>query len=103
MNKLSKPWFVYLIECIDKSIYTGVTVNVAARYAKHLEGKGARYTKANPPQKILAVFSYPTQSLALKVEYAIKQLTPKEKRRLSAHKSIDLNNLKELINEKTTH
>lgn len=90
MNKISKPWFVYLIECVDKSIYTGATVDVAARFAKHAQGKGARYTKANPPQKILAVFSYPNQSLALKAEYKIKQLSPAEKRKLSILKEYTL-------------
>jgi len=40
-----KPWFLYLIECCDGSLYTGVTVNVNARYAAHSSGKGARYTR----------------------------------------------------------
>ena len=38
----SKPWYVYMIECHDGSIYTGVAVDVAARYARHASGKGAR-------------------------------------------------------------
>ena len=39
----AKFWYLYLIECLDGSIYTGITVDVAARYAAHLAGKGARY------------------------------------------------------------
>jgi len=77
------PWFLYLIECIDGSIYTGITVDVAARYAAHASGKGARYTRAHPPFRLLASFSYPDRSSASKAEYRIKQLKPADKRRLA--------------------
>jgi putative endonuclease len=36
------PWFVYLLECRDGSLYTGITTDVARRYAQHVAGKGAR-------------------------------------------------------------
>ena len=42
-------WFLYLIECLDGSIYTGIAIDVAARYIEHASGKGARYTRAHPP------------------------------------------------------
>jgi len=50
---------MYLIECRDGSIYTGIAVDVAARYAAHLNGKGARYTRSHPPRCLLAVLEYP--------------------------------------------
>ena len=78
------PWFLYLIECIDGSIYTGITVDVAARYAAHASGKGARYTRSHPPARLLASFCYPDRSSASKAEYRIKQLSPAEKRRFAA-------------------
>ncbi len=77
-------WFVYLIECSDGSLYTGIAVDVDARYAVHARGKGARYTRAHPPARLLARFEYPDRSAALKAEYAIKQLSPAAKRALCA-------------------
>ena len=54
-----KPWYLYLIECQDGSIYTGITLDVAARYAAHQNGTGARYTRSHPPKCLLAVIHYP--------------------------------------------
>lgn len=77
----SKPWFLYLIECQDGSIYTGITVDVAARYAAHENGTGARYTRSHPPKCLLTVVEYPSRSEASKAEYAVKKLTAAEKRK----------------------
>ncbi|MFA5913513.1 MAG: GIY-YIG nuclease family protein [Burkholderiales bacterium] len=73
-------WFVYLIECRDGSIYTGIAVDVAARYAAHLSGKGARYTRSHPPRRLLAAIEYADRSAASKAEYRIKQMSPRDKR-----------------------
>lgn len=75
-------WFVYLIECTDGSIYTGIAVDVAARYAAHAEGKGSRYMRAHPPARLLATFDYPDRSSATIAEFRIKQLSAREKREL---------------------
>ena len=77
-------WHVYLIECADGSVYTGIAVDVACRYAQHVTGKGARYTRSHPPSRLLARFGYPDRGAALRAEYAIKQLTPARKRALCA-------------------
>ena len=77
-----RPWFVYLLECRDGSLYTGIAVDVARRYAQHVSGRGARYTRANPPVKVAAIFPYPDRSTASRAEYAIKQLKPACKRAL---------------------
>ena len=73
-------WYLYLLECTDGSIYTGITVDVAARYAAHVTGKGARYTRSHPPARLLASVAYADRSAASKAEYAMKQLTAAEKR-----------------------
>jgi len=73
-------WFVYLLECRDGSIYTGIATDVDRRYAMHVAGKGARYTRSHPPQRLLARFEFPDRSSASRAEYAIKQLTPAQKR-----------------------
>ena len=76
-------WFVYLIECRGGSIYTGITTDVAARYATHVAGKGARYTRMHPPEKLLVAIECTDRSSALKAEYHIKRLNPSDKRRLA--------------------
>jgi putative endonuclease len=83
MGTSPKPWFLYLIECADRSIYTGIAVDVAARFAAHAAGKGARYTRAHPPVRLLASVAFPDRSAASREEYRVKQLTPAEKRRFA--------------------
>jgi putative endonuclease len=73
-------WFVYLVECSDGSIYTGIAVDVQARYAAHASGTGARYTRSHPPRRLLAVLEFADRSAASKAEYQIKQMSPQEKR-----------------------
>jgi len=79
----TKPWYLYLIECRDGSIYTGITVDVAARYVEHGNGTGAKYTRSHPPLRLLAVMEYPDRSTASKAELTIKKLKPSEKRTLA--------------------
>lgn len=83
-------WFLYMLECVDGSIYTGITTDVARRYATHLSGKGARYTRAHPPKKLLAVFAYPDRSTASCAEYAIKQLSAMAKKQFASTAIISL-------------
>jgi putative endonuclease len=73
-------WFVYLIECRGGSIYTGIAIDVAARYAAHVSGKGARYTRSHPPRRLLAAIECADRSAASKAEYQIKRLSPRDKR-----------------------
>lgn len=77
-------WFLYLLECEDGSLYTGITKDVAKRFADHQAGKGARYTRSHPPRAIVGFCSYPDRSEASKAEYALKQLRPEQKRQFFA-------------------
>ena len=81
-ERAAKRWYVYLILCRSNAIYTGIALDVAARYAQHLAGTGARYTRANPPLTLLATFSCPDRSVAARMEAAIKRLPAADKRRL---------------------
>jgi len=81
-ERAAKRWYVYLILCRSKAIYTGMALDVAARYAQHLAGAGARYTRANPPRRLLTKFVCPNQSVAGKLEAAIKRLSAAEKRKV---------------------
>ncbi|MFZ5561344.1 MAG: GIY-YIG nuclease family protein [Pseudomonadota bacterium] len=74
-------WFLYVLECRDGSLYTGITVDVETRFARHLAGRGARYTRARPPVRIVAVVAYPDRSSASKAEHAVKQLSLPQKQR----------------------
>ncbi len=78
----SRCWHVYLIECRDGSIYTGIAIDVESRYAAHAAGKGARYTRSHPPRRLLKAIPCADRSTALRIEYAIKRLTAPEKRAL---------------------
>lgn len=77
-------WYVYLIECRDGSVYTGIATDVARRYAEHAAGKGARYTRAHPPLRLLAQFEHRDRASASRAEHVIKQLSPARKRALCA-------------------
>ena len=70
----SKPWVLYLLECENTAYYAGITNNMEARFKAHVRGKGAKYTRANKPLRILATRAFPDKSAAAKAEWAIKQL-----------------------------
>ena len=76
----TKRWYVYLLECQDGSIYTGIAIDVAARFAAHRAGKGARYTRSHPPLRILASEAFEDQAAALRAEIRIKKLRASAKR-----------------------
>jgi putative endonuclease len=78
-------YFVYILECKDKSLYTGYTNNLEKRVNAHNESKtGARYTKTRRPVKLVYFEMLPSLSEALKREIKIKNLAKKEKLRLIA-------------------
>lgn len=77
-----QAWFVYVLECADGSLYTGISTDVARRFKQHCTGKGARYTRGRTPVRVLASFRFETQSLALRAEIRMKKLSPIQKRAL---------------------
>jgi putative endonuclease len=72
-------WYVYIVECSDGTLYTGITTDVNKRIETHNKGKGAKYTKTRLPVVLRASFDGFDKSTAAKEEYRIKQLTRKEK------------------------
>jgi putative endonuclease len=72
-------WFVYILLCVDKSLYTGTTNNVEARFALHLAGKGAKYTRSHKPVKIVYQEKLVSKSAALKREMEIKSWSKTKK------------------------
>ncbi|MCD7780087.1 MAG: GIY-YIG nuclease family protein [Candidatus Gastranaerophilales bacterium] len=74
-----KNYYVYLILTVNNKLYCGYTDNVEKRYKLHFEGKGAKFTKANKPLKLVYTKEFKTKQEAQKEEYRIKQLTRKQK------------------------
>jgi putative endonuclease len=72
-------WILYLLECNNGAYYAGITNDLPARFAVHSSGKGARYTRANPPVKIIASKPYADRSSASVAEAVLKNL-PRHKK-----------------------
>ncbi|KRG12831.1 GIY-YIG nuclease family protein [Lederbergia galactosidilytica] len=71
--------YFYVLECRDGSYYGGYTIDPERRLEQHNSGKGAKYTRARRPVKMIYSAEYEHKSAALRAEYAFKQLTRKEK------------------------
>jgi putative endonuclease len=78
-SKMEKKWFVYILECMDGSYYTGVTNNLELRMKAHSEGKGSKYVWKKGFKELLRARPCENKSQACKFEYEIKQLARKEK------------------------
>lgn len=74
--------YVYILECSDKTLYTGWTNNIDNRLKTHLSGKGAKYTRGRLPVKIVYCERLDNKSDALKREHRIKRLTREDKIKL---------------------
>lgn len=74
-----KQWAVYIVECADGTLYTGISNNVNKRVLTHNNGKGAKYTKTRLPVVLKWSKSSKNRSEASKEEYRIKKLTRKQK------------------------
>lgn len=72
-------WYVYILLCENKSLYTGITDNPKRRFQDHRKGKGGRYTRLYKPIKIVYLEKLPDKSSALKREIQIKGWTRKKK------------------------
>ena len=74
-------WFLYLVRTEDDKLYTGITTDVERRFHQHQSGKGAKALRGKGELKLAF---YGEHSLALRLEYRIKQLTKRQKERLVA-------------------
>ncbi len=79
MPEENKKYYVYIILTVTNKLYCGYTDNVEKRYKLHQEGKGAKFTRANKPFKLVYTAEFDNKIDAQKEEYRIKQLTRKEK------------------------
>lgn len=82
-------YYVYMLYCGDKSIYTGYTNDLVKRYQTHAAGKGAKYTQSHLPVYLIYSEEFNNKSSAMKREYAIKQLSHEDKVKLAKSKLND--------------
>lgn len=79
--------YTYIVECADGSLYTGWTNQLEKRMRCHNEGKGARYTRSRLPVRLVYYEEFEKKQDAMSREYALKQLTRKDKLNLIAQMS----------------
>lgn len=72
-------WYVYLVECLDGSLYTGITTDVERRMEEHREGEGSKYVRSRGFKELVSFLQVGSRSEASKVEYRVKQMSPEEK------------------------
>jgi putative endonuclease len=76
-------YHLYIVECADRTLYTGITVNLTRRIKEHNNSKlGSKYTSARRPVKLVYAKKFRNRSTAAREEYRIKQLSKQEKLRL---------------------
>ena len=76
---MEKQWLVYILQCGDGTLYTGVTDDLPHRLEMHRAGKGAKYTRGRSPLTLVYQENASSYSEALKREYRIKQLSRADK------------------------
>ena len=79
-----RPRFLYVVECVDGSLYTGISSDVSRRVREHNAGRGARYTATRRPVAVQAVWRFPNRHVAMQAEIAFKRKRRKDKQRLVA-------------------
>ena len=82
LNLFTVCWFLYLVRTTDNALYTGITTDVARRFLQHQTGKGAKALRGKGELQLAFSAAVGDRSLALRLEYRIKQLTRTEKERL---------------------
>jgi len=79
-------YYLYILKCADKTLYTGITVDLERRVSEHNSSKlGAKYTRARRPVRLVYTKKFRNRSLALKAESVIKKLPRDEKVKLISH------------------
>jgi putative endonuclease len=92
MSPMKGSWYVYIVECSDGTLYTGITNNISKRVRAHNLGIGSRYTSGRRPVKLLAQWDCADKSHASKMEYIIKGLSRDDKLRSIINGKIKGNN-----------
>jgi len=73
------PWSVYILECGDGTLYTGIATDVKRRLAQHRAGVGAKYTRGRGPLRLVCAERFQTRGKALRREAEVKSWTRQQK------------------------
>ncbi len=73
------PWFLYIIETRGGRLYTGITTDLQRRWQQHLTGRGAKFFRSDPPDRLVYSSGFPDRSTATREELRIKKLSRKKK------------------------
>lgn len=76
---MEKQWVLYILECADGTLYTGITDDLKRRIGLHATGKGAKYTRGRGPLKLRYQVNCEDRSHALREEIRIKRLSREQK------------------------
>lgn len=79
-------WYLYILQCKDGSLYTGITPNVQKRLEAHRAGKGAKYTRGRGPLELVYQEACGSHSEALKREHEVKAMSREKKLAILAEK-----------------
>ena len=85
-------WSVYIIQCRDQTLYTGITNNLTKRLEMHESGRAAKYTKGRGPFKLVYQEFFENRSISTKRESEIKKLTKEDKNSLIEGRRSSLRN-----------
>ena len=77
--------YVYILRCVDDTLYCGWTTNIETRLSAHNSGRGAKYTRSRRPVELVYLEAYEDRHDALSREWHIKQMTREEKEKLCRH------------------
>ena len=72
-------WYLYILKCVDNSLYTGITTDIQRRIKEHEHGKGAKYLRGRSPLKLIYSEELENQTQALKREREIKSWSRQKK------------------------
>lgn len=97
---MEKVWTVYMLECGDGTLYTGITDDFLRRLKAHAESRGAKYTRGRGPLKLRYLEAAADKSAALKRECALKRLRKSEKMAIISEKEMVTKSLLAFLQEK---
>lgn len=80
---MEKPWYLYLLRCVDRTIYTGVTTDPQRRLREHNAGRGSRYTAGRRPVQLIGTWRFSDRSSAQSAEAHLRRLPPAQKELLA--------------------
>ena len=82
--------FVYIVRCVDGSLYTGYSLDPSHRVKLHNKGRGARYTSGRRPVELIYIEAYASASDALRREWQLKKLSRRAKEALVAARPLSI-------------